>query len=115
MIEDDHPLNLRSNSSQDGEDDTIRISSKPFTKGQARELQRIQGLLMKGEVLEEGSLPLRGCYLLMIALTLVQESLEEASKVKMGLEIPLEMTCAQGALDLLLIYSSISRADQNSS
>ncbi|PHU09249.1 Cell division control protein 2 -like protein [Capsicum chinense] len=45
--EDGYPLNLRSNSSQDGENDTIRISSKSFTRSQARELQRIQGLFMK--------------------------------------------------------------------
>ena len=36
MIEDDYPLNLRSNYPQDGEDYTILIRSKTFTKSQAR-------------------------------------------------------------------------------
>ncbi|KAF3626431.1 hypothetical protein FXO38_29259 [Capsicum annuum] len=109
-----HYLNLRSNSFQDGEDGTIRISSKPFTRSQDREFQGIQGLFMKHEVLNDVFLPSRGCHLMLIALTLDQGSLEESREWKMGLEGPLEGTCTQSALDLPWTCSSISRVGQNS-
>ena len=45
-------MSLRSNSSQDGEDDTGVMSSRPFTRSQARELQRLQGVFMKMDAVE---------------------------------------------------------------
>jgi len=51
-VGDDDPSNLRTNSFQEGENDAIRISSRPFTRSQAQDLQRMQGLFMKMEVLE---------------------------------------------------------------
>ena len=44
-----------------------------------------------------------------------QRTLARSKERKMGLEIPLEGSCAQGVLDPLLIHSSISRAGQNTS
>ncbi|KAH0706074.1 hypothetical protein KY289_011150 [Solanum tuberosum] len=44
--------NIKTNSFQEGENDAIRISSRPFTRSQAQDLQRMQGLFMKMEVLE---------------------------------------------------------------
>lgn len=51
-VGDDDPLNLRTNSIQEGDYDAIRILSRPFTRSQAQDLQRMQGLFMKMEVLE---------------------------------------------------------------
>ncbi|KAF3654943.1 RNA exonuclease 4 [Capsicum annuum] len=51
-IEDEEPVSLRSNSSQDGEDDTGVTGSRPFTRSQARELQRLQGVFMKMDAVE---------------------------------------------------------------
>lgn len=70
MLEDDHYLNLRSNFSQYVEDDAIQISSKPLIWSQAWELKRIQGLIMKEEVLEEVLSTLERYHLRMISLTL---------------------------------------------
>ena len=46
------PLNLRTNSLQDGENDASPLASRPFTRSQARELQHLQSLFMKREALE---------------------------------------------------------------
>ncbi|XP_015165378.1 uncharacterized protein [Solanum tuberosum] len=51
-VGDDDPSNLSTNSFQEGENDAIRISTRPFTGSQAQDLQRMQGLFMKMEVLE---------------------------------------------------------------
>ncbi|WMV18272.1 hypothetical protein MTR67_011657 [Solanum verrucosum] len=51
-VGDDDPSNLRTNSFQEGENDAIQISSRLFTRSQAQDLQRMQGLFMKMEVLE---------------------------------------------------------------
>ncbi|KAF3642557.1 hypothetical protein FXO37_22455 [Capsicum annuum] len=46
-IDDDEAVNLRSNSFQDGEDDTCAKDSRPFTRNHARELQSLQSMFMK--------------------------------------------------------------------
>jgi len=51
-VADDDPSNLRTNSFQEGENDVKRITSMPFTRSQAQDFQRMQGLFMKMEVLE---------------------------------------------------------------
>ncbi|KAH0691244.1 hypothetical protein KY285_019039 [Solanum tuberosum] len=51
-VADDDLSNLRTNSFQEGENDVKRITSRPFTRRQAQDIQRIQGLFMKIEVLE---------------------------------------------------------------
>ncbi|XP_049382872.1 uncharacterized protein LOC125847256 [Solanum stenotomum] len=49
---DDDPSNLRTNSFQEGENDVKQFTSRPFTRSQTQDLQRMQGMLMKMEVLE---------------------------------------------------------------
>jgi len=51
-LDDDDPSNLRTNSFQEGENDAIRIAPRSFTRSQPQDLQRMQGLFMKLEVLE---------------------------------------------------------------
>ncbi|KAH0706285.1 hypothetical protein KY285_010792 [Solanum tuberosum] len=50
-IDDDDPSNLRTNSFQEGENHAIPIPSRPFTRIQARDLQKMEGLFMKLEAL----------------------------------------------------------------
>ncbi|KAH0706054.1 hypothetical protein KY285_010586 [Solanum tuberosum] len=66
-IDDDDPLNLRTNSFQEGENDAIRITSRPFTRSQAQDLQRMQGLFMKMDVLEMVLMAKKGFHTLKIA------------------------------------------------
>lgn len=64
MIEDDNNPNLRTNSLQDGEDDTGISSLRPFTQNQARELQQLQTLLKSLAIYEAFVSPSKGLYLL---------------------------------------------------
>ncbi|WMV59651.1 hypothetical protein MTR67_053036 [Solanum verrucosum] len=50
-INDDDMSNFRTNSFQETENDAIQIPSRPFTRIQARDLQNMQGLFMKLEIL----------------------------------------------------------------
>ncbi|PHT84388.1 hypothetical protein T459_12831 [Capsicum annuum] len=50
-VEDEHPPNLRTNSLQYGEEDTSTTSSRPFTRSQVRELQKLQVMFMQMAVL----------------------------------------------------------------
>ena len=67
VVQDDDPLNLRTNSLQEGENDTIRVASRPFTRSQARELQAMQALFMRRDILEYTLAPSRGFQVFMIA------------------------------------------------
>ena len=60
-IEDEEPMILRSKSFQDGEDDTGVMGLRPFTRSQARELQRLQGAFMKMDAVELVANSTRGC------------------------------------------------------
>jgi len=67
-VEDDQVPNLRSNSSQDGEDDTVMTTptcTRPFTRSQARELQTLQALFMQMAVCELLAEPTKGLNVLM--------------------------------------------------
>ncbi|KAH0760914.1 hypothetical protein KY290_016987 [Solanum tuberosum] len=59
--------NIKTNSFQEGENDAIRISSRPFTRSQAQDLQRMEGLFMKIEVLEMVLMTSKDFYALKIA------------------------------------------------
>ncbi|XP_059290305.1 uncharacterized protein LOC132043866 [Lycium ferocissimum] len=67
LVQDDDPLNLRTNSLQEGENDTIRVASRPFTRSQARELQAMQALFMRRDVLEYILEPSRRFQVFMLA------------------------------------------------
>ncbi|KAH0757725.1 hypothetical protein KY290_021218 [Solanum tuberosum] len=66
-FDDDDSSNLRTNSFQEGENDAIRIAPRPFTRSQARDLQRMQGFFMKLEVLELVLMAKKGFHALKIA------------------------------------------------
>ncbi|XP_059283567.1 uncharacterized protein LOC132037124 [Lycium ferocissimum] len=83
-VDDGDPLNLRKNSFQEGEHDTNRVASRPFTKSQARGLQALQGLFMKRDVLEYTLEPSRGFQVLMIAS---EEGMEKSGEDGYALQI----------------------------
>ncbi|XP_059312037.1 uncharacterized protein LOC132063495 [Lycium ferocissimum] len=76
-VDDGDPLNLRTNSFQEGENDTIQVASRPFTRIQARELQALRRLFMKRDTLEYTLEPSRGFQVLMIAWEDGMEKSEE--------------------------------------
>ncbi|KAF3645403.1 putative LRR receptor-like serine/threonine-protein kinase FLS2-like [Capsicum annuum] len=59
--------NLRTNSFQDGEEDTGIMGSRPITRSQARELQRLQDTFIKMDVLDHVLEPPKGVYALTYA------------------------------------------------
>ncbi|KAF3649084.1 hypothetical protein FXO38_17853 [Capsicum annuum] len=63
-VEDGNDPNLRTNSLQDGEDDTGIPSLRPFTRSQARELQRLQSLFTFLTMCEALVSPSKGLYLI---------------------------------------------------
>ncbi|KAF3679682.1 hypothetical protein FXO37_03724 [Capsicum annuum] len=63
-VEDGNNPNLRTNSLQDGEDDTGIPSSRSFTRSQARELQRLQALFTFLAMCEALVSPSKGLYLI---------------------------------------------------
>ncbi|XP_059290738.1 uncharacterized protein LOC132044275 [Lycium ferocissimum] len=62
-VDDQDPLNLRTNSLQEGENDAIQVASRPFTRSQARDIQAFQGMFIKMDVLISS----QGSQVLMIA------------------------------------------------
>lgn len=74
-LNDGHPINLRTNPPQDRENDMILISSRPlesslrpFTRSHAKELQGLQAMFTKREVLELVLIPTKGYNVLRINL-----------------------------------------------
>ncbi|PHU03633.1 ABC transporter B family member 4 [Capsicum chinense] len=66
-VEDGNDPNLRTNSLQDGEDDTGIPSSRPFTRSQARDLQQLQALFTFLAMCEALVSPSKGLYLIKCA------------------------------------------------
>ena len=59
--------------------DAIQIASRPFTRSQARDLQRMQGLLMKLEVLELVLMTKKGFHALKITWRDEEKAKEDAT------------------------------------
>lgn len=66
VLEDDDTTNLRSNYLNEGENNTMQITSKPFTRIKERELQKMQALFMQTEVLVRVLVTKQGFHVLRI-------------------------------------------------
>lgn len=54
------------NSLEEGDNDMIQVTSKPFTRSKAWELQELQGILMKRDILKHTLILSKGFHALMI-------------------------------------------------